>query len=183
MGGEQPASIVALPPVAQAGDNDCGYASMASVALYLKVDPKLLASGLVPETFRDRQMAAADLMKMANMLELEAFGYQGDLEDLQKNVTKGRPVLTLLNHPPRLGRYPGLEWWADLAALPFTIPHWVVVVGFDGDGDVVLHDPNKGLISMNRSEFADHWKKRSHVAVLVVAKAAVPGRGGAAAAK
>jgi ABC-type bacteriocin/lantibiotic exporter with double-glycine peptidase domain len=171
MGGEQAASVVALPAVAQAGNNDCGYAAMASVALYFQVDPQRLATGPVPETFRNSQMSAADLIKMAKMLDLTAFGYQGDVEDLQKNITNGRPVLTLLNHPPRLGNYPGLEWWGDLAAMPFTIPHWVVVVGFDAGGDVVLHDPNKGLVSMNKRGFVDQWKKRSQVAVLVVAKA------------
>jgi ABC-type bacteriocin/lantibiotic exporter with double-glycine peptidase domain len=184
MGGDQAAAVVALPAVAQAGNNDCGYAAMASVALYLKVDPQLLASGPVPETFRDSQMSAADLIKMAKLLDLDAFGYQGDIEDLQKNVTSGRPVLTLLNHPPRLGNYPGFEWWGDLAALPFTIPHWVVVVGFDTEGDVVLHDPNKGLVSMYKRDFVDQWKKRSQVAVLVVAKAhAAQGRADGAAAK
>ena len=89
-----------------------------------------------------------------------------------------------LPNPPRLGQYPGFEWWGDLAALPFKIPHWVVVVGFDTQGDVVLHDPNKGLVSMNRKDFLDQWKKRSQVAVLVVAKpAGAQGRAGSAVAK
>jgi hypothetical protein len=95
------------------------------------------------------------------------------LEDLEKNVSKGRPVLALLDHPPRLGTYPGWQWWADVASMPFPLPHWVVVVGFEGGGNVVVHDPNHGLVSIKRRDFADLWKKRSHMAVLVVAKPVV----------
>lgn len=184
MGGGVGVSIVALPAVAQAGKNDCGYASLASVALYLEVDPGRLAAGEVAETYRDCQMSAADMIKMAKELGLEAFGYQGDVEDLRKNVGAGRPVLVLLDHPPRLGTYPSFEWWGDLAAMPFKIPHWVVVVGFGAGGGVVLHDPNKGLVSMNEKDFVDQWKKRSQVAVLVVAKASgVQGRASSVAAE
>ncbi len=184
IGGGGAGSIVALPTVAQAGKNDCGYAAMASVALYLKVDASRLAAGEVPETYRDSQMSAADMIKMAKVLGLEAFGYQGDVEDLRKNVVAGRPVLVLLDHPPRLGTYPSFEWWGDLAATPFKIPHWVVVVGFEAGGGVVLHDPNKGLVSMKEKDFVDQWKKRSQVAVLVVAKASgAQGRASGAAAE
>lgn len=177
-------SIVTLPQVAQEGNNDCGYSCMSSVALYLKAEPQKLAAGEIPEKFRNTQMSAADLIAMARMLELAAFGYEGTVEDLESNVGKGRPVLTLLGHPPRMANYPEWAWWGELAALPFNVPHWVVVVGFTGTGDVVLHDPNQGLVSMNRAEFVAQWKKRSNVAVLVMAKtAAAQGRTDSAAAK
>jgi len=169
MSPEEGGSIVALSTVAQSGKNDCGYAAMASVALYHGVPAARLTEGEVPGKFQGPGLSAADLTKMAGMVGLQAYGYQGTVEDLEENVRKGRPVLVLLNHPPRLGRWPGLEWYADLAAMPFSIPHWVVVVGFMGNGDAVLHDPRSGLVSMTRGEFLDQWKDRSRIAVLVVA--------------
>ncbi|HEX2971097.1 MAG TPA: hypothetical protein VHP11_02120, partial [Tepidisphaeraceae bacterium] len=135
------------------------------------------------ESFKGPRLSADDLLKIASLLGLKAFGYQGDLDDLRSNVTKGRPVLVLLDHPPRLGQYPGLEWYGDLAAMPFSIPHWMVMVGFEGNGNLVLHDPRNGVVSMSQREFLELWKKRSRVAVLVVPQTALPQGAKSAAAK
>lgn len=164
----QPASLISLPTAAQGGNNDCGYAALASVALYQHVPASRLVEGAVFEKFRGPRLSAKDLVEMAKMLELTAFGYQGSLEDLRENVAKGRPVVVLLDHPPRVGNYPSIEFFADLAAAPFVIPHWVVVVGFTAEDRVILHDPRNGLLSMSRRDFMQLWEKRSRMCVLVV---------------
>ncbi|MGE5609891.1 MAG: papain-like cysteine protease family protein [Bacillota bacterium] len=169
---DQQGTVVTVPGVAQTENNDCGYAALASVALYHHVPAEKLAAGTIPESFKGPRLSADDLIKMASLLDLMAFGYQGDVEDLRKNIAKGRPVLVLLDHPPRLGNYPGLEWYTDVAAMPFSIPHWMVVAGFAGHGDVVLHDPRNGMVCMSERDFVELWKKRSRVAVLVVPKVA-----------
>jgi ABC-type bacteriocin/lantibiotic exporter with double-glycine peptidase domain len=166
------AALVSVPVVAQQGKNDCGYAALASVALYHGVDPALLAEGKVPQTFQGERLSAEDLKQMAGMLDLAAWGYPGNLEDLKKNVGRGRPMLVLLAKPPTVGTYPGLEWWADRASSMFVIPHWVVVVGFTGKGDPVVHDPRKGLLAMSQKAFVECWQRRSNLSVLVSTRSA-----------
>jgi ABC-type bacteriocin/lantibiotic exporter with double-glycine peptidase domain len=164
----QPASLIALPTAGQSGNSDCGYAALASVAMYHHVPTTRLVEGPIPEKFRGPRLSGDDLVQMAKMLELTAYGYEGDLDDLKSNIAKGRPVLVLLSHPPRVAQYPQIEYFGDLAAIPFVLPHWVVVVGFTADDRVVLHDPRNGVVSMSKGEFVQTWEQRSRLAILVV---------------
>lgn len=164
----RPSSLIAVPAAAQNGRNDCGYAALASVALYHRAAASRLVEGEVPQSFRGERLAAADLVKMAAKLELKAFGYQGSVDDLRENVGKGRPVLVLLSQPPRVEPRTFFDFAGDFASAGFVIPHWVVVCGFTADDRVVVHDPRNGLITMGLRDFTQLWERTSRVAVLVV---------------
>ena len=151
--------LIPLPGITQSSQWQCGYASMASVALYygVKVD-RLLADDLVA-LYSGKALSGRDLVRMAKMMNLDAFGYAGDLDDLQVNIGKGRPVITLLEGPPRL---PG-----SLAVSFANHGHWVVVIGTTDQSQIVLFDPNLGNIVMDEEQFLDAWNQEQRFCVLV----------------
>ena len=156
-----------MPLVAQSRQFLCGYACIASVALYYEVTPHELAKGPVQEEFAGRALTAKDLVAMAQGLGLLGFAYEGSMADLSKNLKKGRPIIVLLDKPPRTAKWPSLEWAKDVAEFAMVASHWVVVLGLTEQGELVLHDPRKGRLRMSSTSFEQAWKKRSRVCVLV----------------
>jgi len=85
-----------------------------------------------------------------------AFAFDGELQDLQNHVAKGRPVIVCL--APR-----GLR-----ASL-----HFVVVAGVTGSGNVVVNDPTRGKsISLDSEHFLKEWKATGNWALLAVPRQA-----------
>jgi len=165
---DDPGPFVEMTPVSQPDVQGCGYASMSTVALYHGVSPeKLRAPGIVRE-FRGRTLSAVDLIKMARVLGLVAFGYEGSVDDLAKNLGKGRPVIVLLSTRPRIGKFPSFAWSVDTSSALFGGgAHWVVVVSTTARGGFVLHDPAQGCLEMKGADFLESWRKQSRLCILV----------------
>ena len=167
-------SIYCVPPITQSKDYQCGYACMASVALYHKTNIGKLTGGPIFETFARRPTTAKELVRMARMLGLEGFAYKGSLDDLLKNLKKRRPVIVLIDRPPRVGVYPSFEWAGDTASA-FSTPHWVVVTGIIPNEKLILHDPRKGRLVMSVKAFTQEWGKQSQISVLVGVRSKISG--------
>lgn len=159
--------FVEVTPVAQLDVRDCGYASMATVASYHGVPLEKLREETIVRNFANRTLSAVDLVKMAHALGLIAFGYEGSVEDLKRNLTKGRPVVVLLSNRPRIGKFPSVAWSQDTAHSFVGGPHWVVVLSATPEGQFVLHDPAQGCLVMDGKSFLKSWREKAMVCVLV----------------
>ena len=164
-----PDSIVihAMPTVAQTDQYSCGPACLASVALYYDVPITTVEQVTSADARREQALSAAELIRTAESFGLVAFGYQGSLDDLRDNLRNNRPVIALLDAPPRVANYPAFEWISETSTAFVSQPHWVVVFGLRYNGDVIIHDPNKGLLTMSSDTFDKQWHKQSRLAVLV----------------
>jgi ABC-type bacteriocin/lantibiotic exporter with double-glycine peptidase domain len=163
--------VYGVPPVAQSSKYQCGYVCLASVALYYNTNTSKLVEGVLPEKFSGRPLSAKELLEMSKELGLIGFAYEGSLEDLTTNLKKGRPVIVLLNDPPRTAHWPSFEWAKETVNTLLAIPHWVVVIGLTPKGEFVLHDPRKGRLLMSTKTFEQVWKKQSRVSVLISVRA------------
>ena len=121
-------------------------------------DPKL-----VYELRFGPAVAAFLLLSAVAHLCLSTFGYRWYV----KNLKKGRPIIVLLNDPPRTGVWPSFEWAHDTADSMATVPHWVVVSGLSPDGEFVIQDPRKGRLRISAKALMSEWEKQSRVSVLV----------------
>ncbi|MCG3178824.1 MAG: hypothetical protein BIFFINMI_01154 [Phycisphaerae bacterium] len=167
--------VLGVPPIRQSKEFQCGYACFASVAMYYGVDPTRLAQGEIPEKFGKRMLTANDLTAMAGEVGLVGFAYPGNLEDLKKNLDRGRPVMVLLSGPPRTGKWPTFQWANETAWAPLSPAHWVTVIGFSNKtAEVFIHDPRQGRLAMSRGDFQRACKKHKWTSVLIGVRAHRP---------
>ena len=167
VGSEDPLPIVEMTPVSQPDVQGCGYAAMASVAVYYGVAPAKVRDEAIITEFRGRVLSGVDLIKMARALGLVAFAYQGSAEDLATNLGKGRPVIVLLTRRPRIGKFPSFDWSVDTSNEWFCGAHWVVAIGTTSSGGFVVHDPSQGCLEMKGPAFLESWGKQDRLCVLV----------------
>ena len=163
--------VYGVPPVAQSSKYQCGYVCLASVALYYNTSASKLVEGVLPEKFSGRPLSAKTLLEMAKELGLVSFAYEGSLDDLIINLKKARPVIVLLDDPPRTAHWPSFEWAEETVNTLLAIPHWVVVIGLTPKGEFIIHDPRKGRLLMSANAFEKVWKKQSRVSVLISVRA------------
>ncbi len=161
------AAFLHVPPVEQTNVFRCGYASMASVALYHGIRVDQIIEDSILQAFGCRDLSAKELLKLIEVIGLQGFAYQGSLEDLLANIRKGRPVLAMLHRPPRTGKYPTFEWFAEIINLATAKPHWIIVTGFNPQKQVLIFDPAKGYLAMSELEFDREWRRANRVCVLV----------------
>ncbi len=163
----QAVSIPGLPLIAQSENYQCGYACVASVAIYCGVASDKLIAEDVSDRFGGMALSGREMIELAKTLGLTAYVYQGDHEDIAKNLRKGRPLVALLDHPPRTADWPTYEWAYETAEWSLVMPHWVVVIGMTPEGNYLIHDPRKGRLQMSREEFTNEWQKSSRLSVLI----------------
>ena len=162
----KPTIIRGVPTVAQTDKYSCGHACLASVAIYYDVPFEMVEERILLGAEQERALSAGELVRAAESLGLVAFAYEGTFDDLQDNLQKNRPILALINAPPKVANYPAFEWAAETGAGLAAQPHWVVVVGLGPNAEVIIHDPNKGLLAMSKETFDKQWHKQSRMAVL-----------------
>ncbi len=165
----QAALIRGLPPICQSNKYQCGYACLASVALYYGVESEKLIADSISKPFISKSLTGQELINMAKTVGLIGFAYQGNLADLEKNIKKGRPVIALIKHPPRTGNWPSYEWAMETSEKSIIDPHWVVVIGLAGE-EYLIQDPRKGRLRISAKEFLVEWEKMSCVSVLISAR-------------
>lgn len=157
-----------ISQVAQSKEYQCGYASLASVALYYQISPEHLTGDSFKKAFGERGLSAKDLKAFAKALGLIAFGYKGDIENLKGNLRKKRPVLVLLGESPRIANWPSYAWAKETAGRSIGGPHWVVVIGINTrTRGIIIQDPLRGCLVMSSGAFLKSWEKKFCVAVLL----------------
>jgi len=89
--------ISTIPPIAQDEKYTCGVACIASVAYYW-------GKPFPPNDSFDissypRDLSGIDLEHIGKMTGLNTYIYGGSMEDLRKNIEKGRPVIVMIRKP------------------------------------------------------------------------------------
>ena len=159
--------FVGLAPVAQPDRESCGYACVSTVAIYHGVPPETLREEALVKKFGGRPLAAVELVQMAQELGLAAFGFQGSIEKLEDNLSKGRPLIVLLEKRPRIASFPSSAWASEMPHAVLGKAHWVVLVGMAVGDKFVLYDPSQGTLVMEKSAFLKSWEKEKRACVLV----------------
>jgi predicted double-glycine peptidase len=163
--------VSGVPPIMQADDTPCGPACLASVAAYWS---KPVSAGRLRECLGAKadQMAHSgdDLAAAARALGLDAYVFQGQLDDLDANLARGRPLIVLIRRRP-LGALGELGLGATLperiaAAMMARKQHWIVVVGTDRAG-IIAHDPALGMTRFDKETFDSWWAGMARLCVLV----------------
>jgi len=163
--------ILGVPPICQSEKYQCGYACLASVALYYGVEPDKLIANSISSEFAGKPLTGKELIKMAKGLGLAGFAYEGNAADLEKNLKKHRPMIVLMKHPPRTGSWPSYQWAHETAEKSIADSHWVVVIGLTAEDEYLIHDPRRGRLRIPAKEFLVEWEKMSCVSVLITAGA------------
>lgn len=167
-----------LNAVKQSSQISCGAAALTSVLNYWKSSdqPDFKEKALVaqnPPQTRDGY-PILQLRKMALENGVAAFAVSLDenpWKQLVDHVDKGRPVITAVRLPR--GRYFGkaipLVETLDRRTLMTTGSEWkshyVVVIGRNYN-NVVLMDPDFGIVHTSRDAFLDFWRQENYAALI-----------------
>jgi len=138
--------------VPQRAEDDCGAAALAIVlnALHAEGGREEIARAIPP---RDGGIRAGDLRDFARRAGLRAFVLKGTREDLQTQLSRGRPVLVGLAKP-----------LSDKRA----ILHYEVVAGMHRDtGAILTVDPAVGWRESSWVDFAREWQPTGGVTLLI----------------
>lgn len=176
-----------LTAVKQSSQISCGAAALTSVLNYWKrsdqpdSNEKALVAQNPPQT--PDGYPILQLRQMALENGVAAFAVTLDenpWKQLVEHVDKGRPVITAVKLPR--GRYFGktipLVETLDRRTLMTTGSEWkshyVVVIGRDYN-NVILMDPDFGLVHTSRDAFLDFWRQEGYAALICSALPLVPG--------
>jgi len=164
--GDPAVYVSGVTPIRQDASYACGAACVAAVAAHWGVD---LAEFVSAHPRQADDATAADLQALAEKLGLQAFAYQGSMDDLEDNLRKGRPLIVMIPVPltASVGPVAGLllNAWNRFGSRP---AHWVVVVGF-AEKQMILHDPASGPLRVRRGTFAEWWAQEGNRCVLIAA--------------
>ena len=162
--------VSGVPPLRQDAQYACGPVCVAAVGMHW---------GVSLDEFKAKYPAAPqdttgrDLRALVESLGLQAFVFQGSLDDLRDNLRRGRPMIVMITKPPD----PVLRRTGVLGALALAIservphpPHWVVVIGLLGDHAVIVHDPAAGPIQIKAAAFIKWWAAQKNLCVLIARK-------------
>ena len=163
---EAQSHYIPLTPIAQPDRMGCGYACMATVALYLGVPQEKVASDNITRNYTTKPLSSLHLVKMAKDLGLVAFAIPGAPDVLKDNLSKGRPVITLLSRRPRTASFPSGMWAAETENSALGGAHWVVVAGITSKNEIILYDPSQGHLTMPMQAFLRSWEKERRVCVV-----------------
>jgi predicted double-glycine peptidase len=154
-----------VAPIRQNKTYACGPACVAAVAAHWGITPAEFKAK-IPRSIED--VTGDDLQRMAQQLGLQAFAYQGSMEDLRQNLEKGRPVIAMIPMPmlARGGLVAGsvFNLWNELGPRP---PHWVVVVGVASDNRIIINDPASGPLLVKDDRFREWWTRSDNLCVLI----------------
>jgi ABC-type bacteriocin/lantibiotic exporter with double-glycine peptidase domain len=144
-------SLLPVPFVPQQKDT-CAAAALAMVMSYWQVPAnhdEIAAALVSPEL---HGIAGSRLRDFARERGFQAIAYEGDLQNLQDYVEKGRPLI--------------VAW--KMARDRY---HDVVVLGFEGDA-VLVNDPDAGPgRAVPKDVFEKRWAGAGHWTLLVLPEA------------
>lgn len=145
----------------------CGLAALQSVAQYWGVvlDQSQLFKTRPPKN-TESGYSLGELSEFATEAGFTAFVIRADQAFLEKQISKGRPLIVALKIKPLLPvNIPnGLSGLVVKAITP-SYNHFVVLMGI-GNDQVAVMDPVQGYYLLNIDEFNEMWKKMSNVVLL-----------------
>jgi ABC-type bacteriocin/lantibiotic exporter with double-glycine peptidase domain len=153
-----------VPFIAQSKDG-CGSATISMVLQYwARQTGQSPASTVDPETIQATLFSRSDKGIPASAMRAyflgagyRTFAFRGDLNDLQRHLVQGRPLIVSLKASGVRGPL-----------------HYAVVVGIDEERDYVfLNDPARGkMLRMSQEGFQAEWIPANKWTLLVVPNAA-----------
>lgn len=148
-------AVRGVPPLAQVAESDCGAAAIAMViAHWTGAPPRTIAAQLRPAP--PRGIAAGRLRDHARRHRLAAFLIQGEITDLRRELSRGRPVVVGLVKPQRDG----------------VLTHYEVVVAIHpGRRLVVTLDPAEGWRQNEVDGFVAEWTPAARLTLVVTGPA------------
>jgi predicted double-glycine peptidase len=165
--------VSGVPPVRQDGRYSCGPACLAAVAAYWGTDlGRFRTAG--PATLA-AETNGAQLRALAETLGLQAYVYRGSLDDSERNLRQGRPLIVMIPRPANPQGFPGglLGEFTRLISERLPRPsHWVTLTGYGENGDAIVMDPASGPLRIRREKFLADWKSLDNTCVLMVARSA-----------
>ena len=164
----QPAGYYVLDVPFFSDDTDqCGPAALASVLTFWGVptDPTQVRNDVY--TARLRGSLPIDLIVSAQAHGLTADAYQGSLENVESELSAGRPLIAFL----------------DLGFFVFKQGHYVVVTGYDTRREgLYVHSGTRRNLFVPYTEFLNKWDKAGRWTLRLLPKEHdVPGKAGVAA--
>jgi ABC-type bacteriocin/lantibiotic exporter with double-glycine peptidase domain len=146
-----------FPDVRQQGDKDCGAAALSSVLRYhgLSVSSREVEGELRPAPGQGlRAQALADFAKRRG---LEAFVFNGSLDDVRYELARNRPLIVGVAKPRDTG-----DWLA----------HYEVVIGYHPrERRVLTFDPARGLRQNTLAGFMREWQPTRRVTLVFLNRA------------
>jgi ABC-type bacteriocin/lantibiotic exporter with double-glycine peptidase domain len=137
-------------PFVKQKDQFCGPASLSSVLGFYGIS---LSQEAIAEKVYNPKLKGAlitDLENYVKSLGLKAETRQGTLEDLKVLIDKGIPPIILV----------------DLGSFFVSIPHYMVVVGYEG-GKFFVHTGYEESKSMEAKDLDRLWSKMGRVMLIV----------------
>jgi hypothetical protein len=144
-------SVRGVPLAQQIEESDCGAAAIAMVISYWTgAAPSRIAAELRPAP--ERGIRAGRLREIALGHGLAAFLVEGEVADLERELTAGRPVLVGLVKPHRRDR----------------LSHYEVVVALHRERRVVVTlDPAEGWRQNSLDGFLAEWEPTRQLSLVV----------------
>lgn len=147
----------------QSMDNSCGVACLSSVLNYWKIESS--EEYLLNKYYKDGGYSLLELYQISKVEGLNAYRYSmhsSPIGQLDKQLSKGRPVIVAVNLPyslnsfdgvPLFGRmYKGLTWM-----LGHRRNHYIVIFGWNYKNYLVM-DPSCGIVPLDKKKFYKCWE-------------------------
>jgi ABC-type bacteriocin/lantibiotic exporter with double-glycine peptidase domain len=143
-----------VPVVRQQSRIDCGAAAIAMIVSFWTTQPSSqLLTALRP--VRPPGLEAGRLRDFARHHHLQSYLVSGSVDDLERELAAGRPVLVGLYKPQRKG----------------SVTHYEVVVGLHRQkGIVVTLDPAAGWRQNYLINFIEEWKPAGYLTLVIVGR-------------
>jgi len=129
-------------PFYQQETYQCGPASLAGVLNYWGVDvtPQEIAEEIFSTSARGT--LNIDMVLYAQRKGLKAQYYRGDIEDIERKISDGFPLIVLV----------------DFGFTVYQVNHFMVIIGFNEHGVVVNSGKHQGRL-LSWRDFKKAWKK------------------------
>ncbi len=135
--------------------NQCGPASLASILQFYGIEttPDEISNEIYLP--RIKGTLNIDLVFYARSKGMNSEAYHGDMDDLKKRLSDGRPLLLFLN----------------LGLKVFPAGHYIVVTGFDDKDKIIYaHSGSEMDKPIRYSEFVRAWERGDFWTLLVTPK-------------
>jgi len=148
-------------PFVKQSEDGCGSAAISMILQYwnahgMQIDLRRADASTIQKQLYSRRARGIFASEMKQYLEnsgLRVFVLNGSWTDLQEHLTRGRPLVIVLQPDGRR-----------------TPLHYVVVTGIDWQRDAVfLNDPARGkLLRVERADFESQWRRNGNWMLLAV---------------